>query len=272
MQKRSGILLISVGLVLAALAGVVVIGIARQATAASHAQVRQVDVVVATRDILDQTQITADALEVKPFPADFAPPGAYSTPGDLVGKYAQGFLPKGQVIVAGQVKLAPLTPNLSDRIKPGMVVMWLPMPDVLANTDVLKPGDHVDLLLTAPMNSSSDKQSGLSTQTTLQDVEVYRVGEDELNVPPPAPVATSNQSGFGPSSSQAKPTGKQAVGLLVDHQNAVTMKFVKDSGGTLDLVTRSMDDAQLVRTDGVTLDTLAEQFRFRIPQSKVAGT
>src|SRR6516162_8484254 len=106
MQKRSGILLISVGLVLAVLAAVVVIGIARQATAASQAQVRQVSVVVAKRDILDQTQVTADALEVKPFPADFAPPGAYSTMDDLIGKYAQGFLPKGQVIAAGQVKAA----------------------------------------------------------------------------------------------------------------------------------------------------------------------
>src|SRR4051794_27154464 len=105
MQIRSGIVLISVGVVLAVLAATVVIGVASQASAASRAQVRQVDVVVAKRDILDQTQITADALEVKPFPADFASPGAFSAPDDLVGKYAQGFLPQGQLIVAGQVKL-----------------------------------------------------------------------------------------------------------------------------------------------------------------------
>jgi pilus assembly protein CpaB len=265
MQKRSGILLISVGLVMAVLAAVVVIGIARQATAASQAQVRQVSVVVAKRDILDQTQVTADALEVKPFPADFAPPVAYSTPDDLVGKYAQGFLPKGQVIVAGQTKLAPLTPNLSDRVTPGMVVMWLPMPDVMTNTNILKPGDHVDLLLTAPMGSSSDKQQ-LSTQTTLQNLEIYRIGDDELNVPSPASTDSSTSNSTAP-----KPVTRQTIGLLVDHQSAVTMKFVKDSGGTLDLVTRSANDAQIVRTEGVTLDALTDQFHFRIPQSKVTG-
>src|SRR5215510_1072963 len=146
MPKRSGLFLILVGFVLALVSAVVVVGIARQATAASQAQVMQVSVVVAKRDILDQTQITADALEVKPFPADFAPPGVYSTTDDLVGRYAQGFLPRGQVIVAGQAKLAPLTPNISDRVPAGYVVMWLPMPDVLANTNALKPGDHVDLL------------------------------------------------------------------------------------------------------------------------------
>jgi pilus assembly protein CpaB len=262
MPKRSGALLIVVGLVLAVGAAAAVVGIARQASAASQAQVRQVSVVVAKRDILDQMQITADALEVKPFPADFAPPGVYSTTGDLIGQYAQGFLPRGQVLIAGQAKPAPLTPNISDRIAAGYVVMWLPMPDLLVGTSALKPGDHVDLLLTAPMSSNTDKSS-LSTQTTLQNVEIYRIGEDELNVP---------QSAQAAPQPQARPTGKQAIGLLVDHQNAVTMKFVKDSGGTLDLVTRSVDDTQLVRTDGVTLDTLAEQFRFRIPQSKATGS
>src|SRR5262245_2197148 len=100
--KRAGVVLIVTGLVLAGLAGILVVGIARQATAASRAQLRQVALVVATRDIADETQLTADALELKPFPADFAPAGAFSRTDDLVGKFAQGFVAKGQVVVAGQ--------------------------------------------------------------------------------------------------------------------------------------------------------------------------
>ena len=273
-MKRTGPFLIVAGFILAGLAAFLVIGIARQATAASRAQVRQVAVVTTTKDIPDQTQITADALEAKPFPADFAPPGAFSTTDDLVGKYAQGLLPKGQVIVANQVRLAPAAPLMSNRIMPGMVVMWLPMPDVLANSNVLKPGDHVDLLLTAPLTTAgSDKQaSALSTQTTLQNVEVYRIGDEELGVAPPAPKTDSNtQTGMGSATTSARTSGRQAVGLLLNHQDAVVVKFVKDSGGTLDLVTRSADDPQVVRTDGVTLDALTEQFRFRVPQLKPAG-
>ena len=269
-MKRAGPFLIVASLILAGLAAFLVIGIARQATAASRAQVRQVAVVTTTKDIPDRTQITADALEIKPFPADFAPPGAVSTADDLVGKYAQGFMPKGQVIVANQVRLAPAAPLMSDRITPGMVVMWLPMPDVLANSNALKPGDHVDLLLTAPLTASTEKQAqALSTQTTLQNVEIYRIGDDELNVPPPSPSSSNSQTGLGATTSRTY--ARQSVGLLLNHQDAVVVKFVKDSGGTLDLVTRSADDPQLVRTDGVTLDTLTEQFRFRVPQLKPAG-
>lgn len=269
MKKRTGIILISVGLALAGLTAFLVVGVVRQATAASHAQVPQVAVVVATKDIPDETQITSDALEVKSFPADFAPSGAFSTPGDLVGKYAQGFIAKGGVIVSEQVQLAPAAPLLSDRIPTGMVVMWLPTPDALAGTHVLKPGDHVDLLLTAPVgaNTGGDKQiNNLSTQTTLQNIEVYRIGDDELGVPPAAPADPGNQAGITPSP-QSTANSRQSIGLLIDHQSAVTMKFIKDAGGTIDLVTRSADDPQIARTDGVTLDTLADQFHFRIPQA-----
>jgi Flp pilus assembly protein CpaB len=271
-RKRAGILLIAGGLALASVTAVLVMGIARQAAAASQAQVRQVAVVVAARDILDQTLVTADALEVKPFPADFAPPGALPSVELVVGKFATGFVPKGQVVVAGQFQSALPTPNLSDRIPGGMVVMWLPVPDLLANENVLKPGDHVDVLLTAPIRAEDgDKQAAnLSTQTTLQNVEIYRIGEDELNAPPQSTSGTTQAGGSNTASAAPRapssPSAKKAIGVLVDHQDAVTMKFVKDSGGIIDLVTRSDADGQVVRTEGVTLDSVADRFRFRIPQ------
>jgi pilus assembly protein CpaB len=278
-RKRAGILLIVSGLALAAVTAVVVMGIARQASAASQAQVRQVLVVIASRDIYDLTPVTADALEAKPFPADFAPPGAFPSVSAVLDRFvdrppvASGFIPKGGIVVAGQLQSAPNL-NLSERIPAGMVVMWLPMPDLLASENILKPGDHVDVLLTAPVRAEdSDRQTAaLSTQTTLQNVQIYRIGEDELNgAPPSAPTqpgtAQPGVAGAGSAArAQTGPTAKRAIGVLVDHQDAVTLKFVKDAGGTIDLVTRSDADQQIVGTDGVTLDSLTDRFRFRIPQ------
>ena len=43
-------------------------------------------------------------------------------------------------------------------------------------------------------------------------------------------------------------------------------KFIKDSGGTIDLVLRSTEDQQVVRTDAMTMDSLVERFRYRVPQ------
>jgi Flp pilus assembly protein CpaB len=64
----------------------------------------------------------------------------------------------------------------------------------------------------------------------------------------------------------ARSAAKGVIGFLVDHQDALIIKFVKDSGGTIDLVLRSTDDEQAIRTDAITMDTLVERFRFRLPQ------
>ena len=280
MPKRFGLTLIIGGLVLSAVVAVLVIGIARQARAASYAPIKQVNVVVTNRDISDGSLVTADALDLKAFPADFAPGGAYSVEDDVVGKFAQGFIPKGQVIVAGQLQLSRPAPLISDRIEPGSVVFWLPMPDVLSAADVLKPGDHIDVLLTAPIKATSpnsdkdstDSASGLSTQTTLQNIEIYRIGTDELNNPQPQTTAKSDNTSSSAAPTARTSTGRKSIGLLINHQDAVVMKFVKDAGGTIDLVTRSNDDQQNVRTDSVTLDSLFNRFQFRVPQAVQPST
>jgi pilus assembly protein CpaB len=285
MARRSGLMLILVGLMLAGLTSVLVMSITRQATEASHSPIRQVALVTATRDILDQTTIPADALAIKAFPADFAPTGAIGSPDQIVGKIANGFIPKDQVVVAGQLVNMFPPANLSDRVPPGKVAIWLAMPDLLAGAAVVKPGDRLDILLSVPLAATGTEQgqdgnptggassytAGLSTQTTLQNVEVFRIGQDELNLktaPPPGQPGVPNPAA-APQQGRANQPGPnaKAISFLVDHQDAVIIKFIKDSGGTIDLVMRSTEDQRVVRTDAVTMDSLVERFRFRVPQT-----
>jgi pilus assembly protein CpaB len=300
MRHRTGLILILAGLFLAAMTTVLVIRIANQAQEAGRSTIRQVQVVAASRDILDQTQIPADALTIKSFPADFVPPGALGSADEVVGKFANGLIARDQVIVARQVLPAQRSPNLSDRVPPGKVAIWLPMPELLAQANVLKPGDRLDILLTIPLapqagqagqagQGGGGQASALSTQTTLQNVEVFRLGEQEISLAAsgtgspsgqygaatnsgmvPAQPAQGGQAGQAGQPNQAKPTGR-AIGFLVDHQDAVIIKFIKDSGGTIDLALRSVEEQQIVRTDAVTLDSVTERFRFRVPQPAVSA-
>src|SRR5262249_32636462 len=96
---------------------------------------------------------------------------------------------------------------------------------------------------------------GNSTQTTLQNVEIFALGD-----------AQQAGASVGPGGVQAKGGGAQPMALLVDHQDALIIKFIKDSGGTIDLALRSADEDRIVRTDAVTIDSIAERFRFRVPQ------
>jgi pilus assembly protein CpaB len=269
-------MLIVVGLVLAGLTSLLVIGLVQQATAARNAPIRQVVLVVAARDIVDQTSIPPDALVAKAFPADFAPAGAIGDVNQVIGKLANGFIPKDQVVVAGQLAQAGPPDNPSDRIPPGKVAIWLPMPDLLASAGVVKPGTRLDILLSVGLAGGGEQPqgggqgSGVSTQTTLQNIEVFRIGQEELNLkaapPPPAQAGQPSVGAAAPGRANQPGPNAKAISFLVDHQDAVIIKFIKDSGGTIDLVLRSTEDQQVVRTDAMTMDSLVERFRYRVPQ------
>ena len=61
------------------------------------------------------------------------------------------------------------------------------------------------------------------------------------------------------------------IGFLVDHQDALIIKFIKDAGGTIDLVLRSIEDQQVVRTDAVTMDSPGGTVPLPLPQSVRVG-
>jgi pilus assembly protein CpaB len=270
MKRRGALALMALGILLAGGASVLVLGIARQAGEVNRSVIPQVYVVMAVREIPDQAQVTPDALVVRPFPTDFAPAGAVATPDQAVGKFAVGTIYKDQIIQQGHVSTAKRALSMSDRVPPGKVVVWFPMPDLLSGQIGFKPGDRLDILLSlqmtstasasegapTPVGGTSTTKAGNSTQTTLQNVEIFALGER----------AESGVSA-GPGGISARSAGSsQPLALLVDHQDAIIIKFIKDSGGTIDLALRSADEDRIVRTDAVTIDSIAERFRFRVPQ------
>lgn len=263
MKRRGALALMALGILLAGGASVIVLSIARQAGEASRAVIPQVYVVMAVREIPDGAVVVPDALVVRPFPAEFAPQGAIVQPEAAVGKFAVGTIYKDQILLNGHVSTGKKATSMSDRVPNGKVVVWLPMPDLLAGQIGFRPGDRLDILLSLKLvqNSlGSDEGAGgnlgMSTQTTLQNVEIFAIGEQiQAGVQ-----ATSSGISARTSSSN------QPLALLVDHQDAIIIKYIKDSGGTIDIALRSSDEDRIVRTDAVTVDSIAERFRFRVPQ------
>lgn len=261
MKRRSALILMILGVLMAGGASLLVLGISREASQASKVTIPQVFVVMAARELPDQAQLTADAIVVRPFPAEFAPQGAVATAEQAVGKYAVGPIYKDQIILGGQITAVRRSPTLSDRLRPGKVVIWLPPPDILAGQVGFRQGDKVDLLLTIP-----GVNTGPTTQTTLQNVEVFAFGTDLPGEIQPAPVPAKPEGGGAP----APPRGNSGrpLGFLVDHQDAVIIKFIKDSGGTIDLALRSSEEERIVRTDAINLEGIQERFRFRVPSTQ----
>src|SRR6266545_8246823 len=84
---RVGTTMIALGLVLATTAAVLVLSLGRRsrATVAASQSVPVSFVVVATRDIAENTRIPSDAVAAKPFPAAYVPAGALTAPDNAAG-------------------------------------------------------------------------------------------------------------------------------------------------------------------------------------------
>jgi len=255
MRKRIGILLMIVGLALAAFAGLTVINVTRAAREAKPV-IKQVQVVVAAQDIAQGSPITASMLETKPFPADFAPSEAVSSINDAVNRYSATNIVKGQIITRPLLSDTKQVGKLALSIPKGKVAFALPASDLLSGNGQIQPGDRVDILVTffvkmtsiGPDGQTSDEERA-TTQTTLQDLEVL----DVLG------------TGAGSDGGNAK---SPAVVLLVDPQQAVTLKLAKDSDkAVIDLALRgSSDDHKQHETDGETEDSVIVKYKFRKPE------
>src|SRR3954464_9870389 len=162
MKRRGALALMALGILLAGAASMIVFGIAQQAGEASRAVIPQVYIVMVAREIPDQAVVTPDALVVRPFPAEFAPRGAISQPEQAVGKFAVGTLYKDQILMNGHVSTGKRAPSLSDRVPPGRVVIWMPMPDLLAGQVGFRPGDRLDILLSLKLNTPAVGDEGKS--------------------------------------------------------------------------------------------------------------
>jgi pilus assembly protein CpaB len=273
MRKRAATIIMMVGIALAVVAGLGVFAMARQAKADRTAQVQQVLVVMASRDIAEGTAVTADSLTVQAFPADFVPHGAVAAPDDAIGKYTTTHVTKGQIVLSDQLSATLRAGNLSLSVPSGMVAVALPMTDLMSSNGAIKAGDHVDILLTidlveiklqsaqadaTPVDSGGNTNArNPVTQTTLQNVEVVAVGQ--------AADDSSSDSSSATTAGSPSSTAKGAVIVSVNSQDALVLKYAKDSGGVVDLALRAPGDTQPVTTDPITIDRLFGRFNFQRP-------
>ncbi len=282
MRKRGGIALILLGLILAVLSGLMVLEITRQSAeaatakqAAAAAAIKKVYVVMAERDVPENVALTAQDVATKEFPEGFVPTDAIAAPEYAVGKFATSRLVKGQILVASLLSETRRSSQISARVPEGKVAMAVVVDDAMNGLGALRAGDRVDILLTLDLSKGLSKSgtatapsqgavpkdqpaSLLSTQVTLQNAEILSIGAPGAEVPAGS---KAQQNG------QQEPTASsKTITFLLDHQDAITLKFVKDSDGIMDLIVRSPEDRRLVKTEAMTLDSLYSQFRFRFPE------
>lgn len=237
-EARSWIFL-GVGLLLAALTGFSLYGLAQQTaqpTATSAA--RTVSVIVANVDIPVRTVITGEIVVHRSFPADLVPAGALTRDIDAIGLTTIAPISRGQTIVAGQLSSAEGKSGASVTIEKGTVLVAFPTTDPLTTAGLVNVGDRVDILASVIQGTGADAKV---SQTTIQSLEVIDV--------------------LTPTKDQ--PQRATSLVFAVDHQVALVLKYLRDSQATIDLAIRSRAETELVKTTSVDLQYLTTTYGIR---------
>lgn len=252
MGRLRGFLWLAAGLVVAALAGVVgFMTLSGAAPTEAEQQIGappQVSVVVATRQIGVRSLLTAEDLEMRDMPVDAIPESAVRQREDAIGKITLAEIYAGEVILEQRLvdpDVIAANGRTAVVINDDQVLMAFPAGDLMSNLGVLKPGDHVDLLLSyelpadtitpgrpGPVGGTAEGEATeLTTFTLLQNLELTQIIKGEEG-------ATT------------------AYLLAVSPQDALLLKYIKDVGPVRDLVLRPPGVEVDFDTDPVDLDYL----------------
>lgn len=255
MPARRGWILILLGMVLALATGGLVYNLLRQAVPVQSANVvvpptpvPTKPIPVAGRELSAGTTISDTDLIMQDYPEDLLPVGVLTDTAEIEGQILAEPLAEGEFFRPSQMIGG--SGALSQQIEAERVVVAFPVDDLLAQSKVINEGDRVDLLLTLDIEeeSATETRKGKSTNITLQNVNVFRIVRDDSTEENPNPQPKSILFEMAP-------------------QDAVIAKFVKDSGGTLDLLLRSPLDTATFDTEMINQDYLFDNYDFRAPVS-----
>ena len=290
---KRGRILIFLGLILgvatAAAAFYVLQGTQEEAVVPTEAPKQKV--LVALQNIGQANMIDPAVVELREFEQPQVPPDAVLSTADVAGKLAAENIVQGQIIrrdmLTDKKTIVEKGINASFLIPPGKVAVAFPIDQLSSVAYALNAGDSIDMLITIelisvdpetqikepfPIEDEGGELSGpefqqiprMVTQLTLQDVTILKIGRwGEMPVEPSMP----EEKGQTPAP-EAKTTPQDSptiMTVLVDQQDALVLKFARESGASIDFALRGMNDHDIMTTEPVTLDYMIRRFNITPP-------
>ena len=251
MARYRGWILFGLGLFLALAAGGVTFFALQQQRAAADADSRRiameslkvplVKIPVATRPLEPGVVLSDADYILKDFPSDLVPSAALTQTVSLDRQILTQPIGQGETFRSDRF-LGNAGATISQQIEPGKVLVAFPVLDLMSQSNIVQNGDRIDLLLT--IEPTKDNIESRKTAITLQNIQVFKV--------------------LRPASTDEKEK-KAATSFLcsMTPQDSVLLKFIKDSGGTIDFVLRSTLDQDAHQAKPVDMQEINQRYLAR---------
>lgn len=271
-MKRRSLLWFVASALLALLAGVLAVVFLRQAQPSEVAEVPKQLVVVAISPIAENEVIRVDYVSLQER-EDF-PSGAAVEVKDVVGGTALRDIAQGEVIVMQDIRIITGTSDLPFLLGDDTIAVALEANDVLSKWGAVMPGDHVDVLFT--LDLILEKPMYVEDITTVEEAALYEIERDQsmdnvsvltLQNLEVLQIIEEPQLEDQAQQQEEAPTVRQrALILKVDPQDAVVLKYLRDTIGSIDLALRSPDNEALFTVQPVNINYLVLRYGIVLPQ------
>lgn len=280
MGRLRGCLWLTAGLVLAVAAAVVAYITLTNAVVQSTKQegpVPKVGVVVTTRAVAVRSLLTADDVELVQVPVDSAPDGALRGVEEVIGRMTTVDFYAGEILVVSRlVNPTSITGNGRTALlmNEEQVLVAFPAGDLMSRIGVLKPGDHIDLLVTYDFpiptvgtSTGGSLQSANSRVTfaLLQNLTIAAIigGQQGSAAAQPSGGLLGGGSSGTTTAATTAPINPDALLLTVSPQDALVLKYLRDNGTIFDIVLRAPGVEKAFTTVPVDVQWLID--RYTIP-------
>lgn len=273
MKRRSGILWLGTGVILAILAALLsfrLLSSVAPTSAAGPEDTVTVPVVVAREDVPVRTLLTEENVIVRQMPPELVPLGAATTLDQVLGKISKSHLVMGEVL---------LVERMADPLRKGEDVLFtmpedklliaLPGDDLMSHTGLLKPGDKIDILYSwdaAGGSMRTGSPQAPASISALQNLEVQAIITAQIDSGTGTVMTGIGQIGLSMES------GESAILVAVDPQDALVLKYLRDVGGILDFALRAPTNDQFMDTEAVTREYLSDRYQIPVDSECPGGS
>lgn len=178
-MRASSLIQISLALVLALVAGVLVFRFMQvnRAAAPQVAAPEQVELVVAAADVPRGAKLKTEQLKLAPFLKASAPSGGFGKDAMPVGRVLSAPVAAGEPITEARLlQDGEAHGGVSTLIAPGMRAVAVKGNKVLGLSGFIRPGNHVDVLVT--IDDETREKSKSRTKLVLDNVRVLATGNE----------------------------------------------------------------------------------------------
>jgi Flp pilus assembly protein CpaB len=281
--KRSNRLVILVGVLLAVLAFVGVLFVLNSQQAVEPPEAIQAKVLVATRDIAIDEEVTPDMVEVLEVDPAAVVGHPFTDPSQLTGRPAVVEIPEGTQVNQESVGLVLGAICISCQLQPGEKAIAFQVDRVTGLDFLILPGDRIDVIIRQnvtvlqPTADTIDSPAGLqrfevvpglegasTVKTVLQNKRVLYVSQArEVLGPEPTPAPDGS----------APAAAAEIVSVIIvfagTDQDGELIKLAQndvETVGPLTAILRSRDDDVAEATTGLTLQLLIQQYGVPVPE------